>query len=51
MIVPSGGLPDLAAVAAHYDELDDLYRALWGTHLHNGYWLSGSESPEQAVIN
>ena len=51
MIVPRGALPDLAAVAAHYDELDDLYRALWGTHLHHGYWLSETESPEHAVIN
>jgi tocopherol O-methyltransferase len=51
MIVPRGALPDVAAVAAHYDELDDFYRALWGTHLHHGYWLSRRESPEQAVIN
>ena len=51
MIISSAGIADLDAVAAHYDELDDLYRDLWGTSLHHGYWISGNESPEQAVAN
>lgn len=51
MIVPRGALPDAAAVAAHYDELDEFYRSLWGIHLHHGYWISGRESPEEAVVN
>ena len=27
-----------AAVARHYDELDEFYRELWGTHVHHGLW-------------
>jgi tocopherol O-methyltransferase len=51
MIVPRAGIADVAAVAAHYDELDDLYRGLWGTNLHHGYWITGRESTEEAVAN
>ncbi len=51
MIVPATAIADLAAVAEHYDELDDLYRDLWGTSLHPGYWISGKESAEEAVAN
>ncbi len=39
-----------AAVAAHYETLDPFYRAIWGEHLHHGYWLTGRESPEDAVL-
>lgn len=39
-----------AAVADHYDELDRVYRALWGEHVHHGYWTTGRESPAQAVV-
>ena len=38
-----------AAVADHYDELDPIYRALWGEHVHHGLWRSGTETPLQAV--
>ncbi|WP_380879077.1 delta(24)-sterol C-methyltransferase [Sphingomonas sp. DBB INV C78] len=42
--------PQAAAdVADHYDELDPVYRALWGEHVHHGYWMRGDESPVQAV--
>lgn len=41
--------PSGADVAAHYDELDWLYRELWGEHVHHGLWLSGREQPEAAV--
>ena len=51
MIVPRAEIADVAAVAAHYDELDDLYRSLWGTSLHHGYWIRGNESPDEAVAN
>lgn len=51
MIVPRAQLADLAAVAAHYDDLDDLYRSLWGTNLHHGCWITGKESPEEAGAN
>lgn len=50
MIIPQGCV-DVAAVAAHYDDLDDLYRGLWGTNLHHGYWITGEESPDEAVTN
>lgn len=40
---------DNAAVADHYDELDAIYRALWGEHVHHGLWRRGNESVEEAV--
>ena len=51
MIVPRAEVADTAAVAAHYDELDDLYRSFWGTSLHHGYWITGKESAEEAAAN
>ncbi len=39
----------IAAVAAHYDELDGFYREIWGEHVHHGYWATGRESALQAV--
>jgi tocopherol O-methyltransferase len=51
MIVPRADIADTAAVAAHYDELDDLYRRFWGTSLHHGYWITGKESAEEAAAN
>jgi tocopherol O-methyltransferase len=38
-----------ADVAGHYDELDPVYRAVWGEHVHHGLWRSGRESPAEAV--
>jgi tocopherol O-methyltransferase len=38
------------AVAAHYDELDAFYREIWGEHVHHGYWVTGDETVEQAVL-
>ena len=40
---------DAEAVANHYDELDPIYRELWGEHVHHGLWTRGDESPLQAV--
>jgi hypothetical protein len=40
VIVPRAEIADVAAVAAHYDELDELYRSLWGTNLHHAYWIT-----------
>lgn len=37
------------AVADHYDELDGLYREVWGEHLHHGLWTTGRETPEEAT--
>lgn len=39
-----------ADVAAHYDELDRFYREIWGEHVHHGYWRTGRETPEEAVV-
>ena len=36
-------------VADHYDELDPVYRGIWGDHVHHGYWRRGDESPAEAV--
>ena len=51
MIIPPSGIADVAAVAAHYDDLDELYRSIWGSNIHHGYWISGSESSEEAISN
>jgi hypothetical protein len=32
MITPHEAIADVAAVAAHYDDLDLFYRTIWGTH-------------------
>jgi tocopherol O-methyltransferase len=39
---------DKAKVQRHYDIVSPYYRALWGEHLHHGYWIRGDESKEQA---
>ena len=36
-------------VAGHYDELDFVYREIWGEHVHHGLWRTGREPPERAV--
>lgn len=51
MIIPRSAIADVAAVAAHYDDLDDLYRSIWGSNLHHGYWITGKESADEAVLN
>lgn len=48
MIVPNTPQSPVA-VADHYDELDPIYRQIWGEHVHHGLWRSGQESAEQAV--
>jgi tocopherol O-methyltransferase len=37
------------AVADHYDELDPIYRRVWGEHVHHGLWVTGHETPAEAV--
>ena len=37
-----------ARIARHYDELSPLYRDLWGSHIHHGYWKVGTETKEEA---
>jgi tocopherol O-methyltransferase len=46
-------VPDISqnavAVADHYDELDPIYRRVWGEHVHHGLWTTGRETPAEAV--
>jgi cyclopropane fatty-acyl-phospholipid synthase-like methyltransferase len=51
VITPASYIPKLADVAAHYDDLDDFYRSVWGTSIHHGYWITGRESAGNAVQN
>ena len=51
MIIPQRPVSDVASVAAHYDDLDPFYRAIWGSHVHHGYWITGKESTDEAVLN
>jgi tocopherol O-methyltransferase len=39
----------LRSIRQHYDCLSIFYRALWGQHIHHGYW-EGEESPEVAQV-
>lgn len=48
MIVPDVS-QNAAAVADHYDELDPVYRRVWGEHVHHGLWATGRETPAEAV--
>jgi tocopherol O-methyltransferase len=36
-------------VADHYQELDRLYREVWGEHVHHGLWRTGRETPLEVV--
>lgn len=48
MIVPKTP-PTSADVAGHYDELDAVYREVWGEHVHHGLWRTGRESVVEAT--
>ncbi|MET4589760.1 class I SAM-dependent methyltransferase [Arthrobacter sp. 754] len=48
MIVPNIS-QNAVAVADHYDELDPIYRRVWGEHVHHGLWTTGRETPAEAV--
>lgn len=48
MIVPNI-CQTAVAVADHYDELDPIYRRVWGEHVHHGLWATGHETPAEAV--
>lgn len=37
-------------IIAHYDAVSPYYHALWGEHLHHGYWIKGDESKETAQL-
>jgi tocopherol O-methyltransferase len=38
-----------ADVAGHYDELDQIYREIWGEHVHHGLWRTGRERVAEAT--
>ncbi len=40
-------IPD--AVARHYDVLDELYRRVWGEHVHHGLWTTRGDPPALAA--
>lgn len=42
--------PGREAIAGHYNTLDPFYRAIWGEHVHHGYWKTGKESVEAATF-
>ena len=48
MIVPDIS-QNAVAVADHYDELDPIYRRVWGEHVHHGLWATGRETSADAV--
>ena len=48
-MIAAGPPASPASVGDHYDELDPLYRELWGEHVHHGLWATGRETPGQAV--
>lgn len=37
-------------VADHYDDLSHWYLQIWGEHVHHGFWESGAESADLAVV-
>src|SRR5258707_14255472 len=37
-------------IIEHYDVVSSYYRALWGEHLHHGYWIRGDEPKEKAQL-
>ncbi len=41
---------DKVKIVEHYDVVSPYYRALWGEHLHHGYWITGEESKETAQV-
>jgi tocopherol O-methyltransferase len=41
---------DKETIRKHYDVVSPYYQALWGEHIHHGYWIHGDESKEQAQV-
>jgi tocopherol O-methyltransferase len=44
------GYNDKAKVREHYDRVSPYYYALWGEHIHHGYWIRGDETKERAQV-
>lgn len=48
---PSAAMPrvnEKQKIIEHYDAVSPYYNALWGEHIHHGYWIRGDESKETA---
>ncbi len=41
--------PTSSQIAGHYDALDDIYRDVWGEHIHHGFWVRGNETLREAA--
>ena len=41
---------DKEKIREFYDFLSPYFHALWGAHLHHGYWIRGDETKEQAQV-
>lgn len=41
---------DKRKIKRHYDLMSPYYRALWGEHIHHGYWIRGDETKEKAQL-
>jgi tocopherol O-methyltransferase len=41
---------DKTRVLDHYNRVSPYYRALWGEHIHHGYWIRGDESKDTAQV-
>lgn len=41
---------DKEQIRKHYDLVSPYYQAVWGEHIHHGYWIHGDESKESAQI-
>jgi tocopherol O-methyltransferase len=41
---------DKVKIVEHYDIVSPYYLALWGEHLHHGYWVTGDEPKDTAQI-
>jgi len=39
---------DKHRIIDHYNRVSPYYQALWGKHLHHGYWIRGDESKDTA---
>jgi tocopherol O-methyltransferase len=45
----AAGMDHALPVARHYDSLDELYRRVWGEHVHHGLWTTPRDPPALAA--
>jgi tocopherol O-methyltransferase len=49
-VISGGRRVETDDVARHYDDLDEMYREVWGEHIHHGFWTRGDETVHEAVV-